>query len=158
MIKCLSTNKLNVIQVQYVEMLVLFQREYLELPKLVKTLFQPEANAEPSAPPDSGAQSITTRPLALKRAENDLSGWTVRDEGFNSLKVAESRVAFDVVLLLEAVKLGWVHVHSCQNLKRNVIKRVICQSLTTSKIKILQKGLLRCCIFKKCLLCSCNHR
>lgn len=124
MIKCLSTNKLNVIQVQYFEMLVLFQREYLELPKLVKTLFQPEANAEPSAPPDTGAQSITTRPFALQRAENDLSGRTVRDEGFNSLKVAESRVAFDVVLLLEAVKLGWVHVHSCQNLERNVIKRV----------------------------------
>lgn len=37
--------------------------------------------------------------------------------GFNSLKVAESRVAFDVELLLEAVKLGWMHVHSCQNLK-----------------------------------------
>lgn len=36
-------------------MLVLFQREYLQLPKLVKTLFLPEANAEPSAPQDSGA-------------------------------------------------------------------------------------------------------
>lgn len=71
MIKCLSTNKLNVIQVQYFEMLVLFQREYLQLPKLVKTLFLPEANAEPSAPPDSGAHSITTRPFALKRAKND---------------------------------------------------------------------------------------
>lgn len=50
---------------------VLFQREYLQLPKLVKTLFLPEANAEPSAPPDSGAQSITTRPFVLKRAKND---------------------------------------------------------------------------------------
>lgn len=38
--------------------------------------------------------------------------------GLDSLKVAEGRVAFDVVLLLEAVKLGWVHVHPCQYLKR----------------------------------------
>lgn len=36
--------------------------------------------------------------------------------GLDSLKVAEGRVAFDVVLLLEAVKLSWVHIHSCQNL------------------------------------------
>lgn len=38
--------------------------------------------------------------------------------GLDSLKVAEGRVAFDVVLLLEAVKLGWVHVHPCQYLRK----------------------------------------
>lgn len=71
MIKCLSTNRLNVMPVQYFEMLVLFQREYLQIPKLVKTLFLPEANAKPSAPPYSGAESITTRSLGLKRSKND---------------------------------------------------------------------------------------
>ena len=47
-------------------------------------------------------------------------GWPkVRQmRGLDSLKVAEGRVAFDVVLLLEAVKLGWVHVHPCQYLKK----------------------------------------
>lgn len=38
--------------------------------------------------------------------------------GIYSLEVAEGRVAFDVVLLLEAVKLGWMHIHSCQYLKK----------------------------------------
>lgn len=46
-------------------------------------------------------------------------GLKMTSERVDSLKVAEGRVAFDVVLLLEAVKLGWVHVHSCQNLKIN---------------------------------------
>ncbi len=39
--------------------------------------------------------------------------------GLDSLKVAEGRVAFDVVLLLEAVKLSWVHIHPCQYLKKH---------------------------------------
>lgn len=42
--------------------------------------------------------------------------------GFNSLKVAESWVAFDIVLLLQAIKLSWMHIHSCQYLKVNVRK------------------------------------
>ena len=40
--------------------------------------------------------------------------------GLDSLKVAEGRVAFDVVLLLEAVKLSWVHIHPRQYLKKNI--------------------------------------
>lgn len=40
-----------------------------------------------------------------------------RMRGLDSLKVAEGRVAFDVVLVLEAVKLSRVHIHSCQHLK-----------------------------------------
>lgn len=40
-----------------------------------------------------------------------------RMTGLDSLKVAEGRVAFDVVLLLEAVKLSWVHIHPRQYLK-----------------------------------------
>lgn len=38
--------------------------------------------------------------------------------GADSLEVAEGRVAFDVVLLLEAVELGWVNVHSRKYLKK----------------------------------------
>lgn len=41
-----------------------------------------------------------------------------RMRGLDSLKVAEGRVAFDVVLLLEAVKLSRVHVHPRQYLKK----------------------------------------
>lgn len=44
-------------------------------------------------------------------------GWRRQMTEFNSLKVAESRVAFDVVLLLEAIKLSWMHIHSCQYLQ-----------------------------------------
>lgn len=50
-------------------------------------------------------------------------GWRRQVTGFHSLKVAESRVAFDVVLLLEAIKLSWMHIHSCQHLKRNVERK-----------------------------------
>lgn len=35
----------------------------------------------------------------------------------NLLKVAEGRIAFDVVLLLKAVKLSWVNIHPRQYLK-----------------------------------------
>lgn len=38
--------------------------------------------------------------------------------GPNLLKIAEGRVAFDVVLLLEAVKLTRVHVHPRQYLQK----------------------------------------
>lgn len=44
--------------------------------------------------------------------------------GLNSLEVAESGVAFDAVLLLEAIKLSWMHIHSCQHLKINAEKIV----------------------------------
>lgn len=44
--------------------------------------------------------------------------------GVDSLEVAEGRVAFDVVLLLEAVKLGWVNVHSRKYLKKNKTRNV----------------------------------
>lgn len=40
-----------------------------------------------------------------------------RMRGIDSLKVAESRVALDVELLLEAVKLSRVHIHPRQHLK-----------------------------------------
>ena len=36
----------------------------------------------------------------------------------DSLKVAEGRVALDIVLLLEAIKLCWVHIHPCQHLEQ----------------------------------------
>lgn len=38
--------------------------------------------------------------------------------GLDSLKVAEGRVAFDVVLLLEAVELCRVNVHPRQHLRQ----------------------------------------
>lgn len=41
-----------------------------------------------------------------------------RMTGLHSLKVAEGRVAFDVELLLEAVKLSRVHIHPRQHLER----------------------------------------
>lgn len=43
----------------------------------------------------------------------------IKIRGLNSLKVAERGVAFDVVFLLEAIKLGGVHIHSCQHLYKN---------------------------------------
>lgn len=38
--------------------------------------------------------------------------------GLDSLKVAESRVAFDAVVMLEAVKLSRVHIHPRQYLDK----------------------------------------
>lgn len=43
----------------------------------------------------------------------------------DSLEEAEGRVAFDVVLLLEAVKLGRVNVHSRQHLQKETNVRKI---------------------------------
>lgn len=37
--------------------------------------------------------------------------------GLYSLKVAEGWVAFDIVLLLEAIKFSWMHINSRQYLE-----------------------------------------
>lgn len=46
-----------------------------------------------------------------------------RMRGGDSLEVAEGRVAFDVVLLPEAFKLGWVHVHPRKDLEDETRQR-----------------------------------
>lgn len=70
-----------------------------------------------------GARLPAQCPLSLKRPGPGGVFEVCEPMVRHSLKVAEGRVAFDGVLLLEAVELGRVHVHPCQHLNKAKQKR-----------------------------------
>lgn len=120
-------------QVQYFETLVLFFKGNTGRSQSLLKLYSCQRLILNLQHHPTQVQSLLPQGLLVSRAlkmtfkwtnsdvlSHGSEGWRRQMTGFDSLKVAESRVAFDVVLLLEAIKLSWMHIHSCQHLKRNV--------------------------------------
>lgn len=123
---------MSYIQVQYFEMLTFFfkgntcrSQSLLKLyscQRLILNLRRHHTQVQSLLPQGRLVSRALKMTFPFKWTDSDVpslgsEGWRRQMTGFNSLKIAEGRVAFDVVLLLEAIKLSWMHIHSCQYLK-----------------------------------------